>query len=178
MKTFSEFNNINENHNFTNEADTGLKGVKTFKNGLSVEIIKERYPWLLKAKFKNAVIGRDLDRLNVERLVWYDGTWIDGTWEKGTWLDGVWENGTWGNGSWKKGTWKNGEWEAGIWYDGTWESGTWQYGSWENGTWKKGTWKNGEWLDGTWENGTWKKGFILNEKTRRIEKSDEPPTEK
>src|SRR5574344_1189644 len=104
MKTFKPFENINENHNFTNEADSGLKGVRTFNNGLSVEIIKAIYPWLLKAKFKDAIIGKDSDGL----IVWYKGTWIDGTWENGTWLDGEWESGIWEDGTWEDGNWNNG----------------------------------------------------------------------
>ena len=105
MKTFSEFNNINEENTFTNESVGSLKGVITFKNGLSVEIIKEKYPWLMQAKFKNAVIGKDLDGL----IVWYKGTWYDGTWENGTWLDGVWEDGVWEDGVWEDGIWEAGE---------------------------------------------------------------------
>ena len=157
MKTFSEFNNINENINFTNESKSGLEGVKTFKNGLSVEIIKEKYPWLMSAKFKNAVIGKDKNGL----IVWYKGTWIDGTWENGTWLDGEWESGIWNDG-----TWIDGEWESGIWHDGQWE-----FGSWLDGTWEKGNW-----WDGTWKGGEWKRGEILNQETGVFEKSDEPPT--
>ncbi|MDD8056027.1 MAG: hypothetical protein PHV15_09095, partial [Thomasclavelia ramosa] len=103
MKTFSEFNNINEENTFTNESVGSLKGVITFKNGLSVEIIKEKYPWLMQAKFKNAVIGEDQNG-----LVWYKGTWIDGTWENGTWENGYFNNGTWRNGIWKNGTWNKG----------------------------------------------------------------------
>ena len=110
MKTFSGFNNINEENTFTNESVGSLKGVITFKNGLSVEIIKEKYPWLMQAKFKNAVIGK-----NENGIVWYRGTWIDGTWENGTWLDGTWENGTWLDGVWEDGVWEDGVWEDGIW---------------------------------------------------------------
>ena len=36
----------------------------------------EKYPWLLKAKFKDVVIGEDKNG-----LVWYDGIWKSGTWE-------------------------------------------------------------------------------------------------
>ena len=129
MKTFKEFNNINEENTFTNEADSGLEGVRTFKNGLSVEIIKEKYPWLLKAKFKNAVIGED-KRFGI---VWYEGTWIDGTWE-----NGYFDNGTWENGTWKNGTWQNGEWYGGVWEDGHWLSGKWFGGKWKKGKWHIG----------------------------------------
>ena len=168
MKTFSEFNNINENINFTNEADSGLEGVRTFKNGLSVEIIKEKYPWLMQAKFKDAVIGQDRDGF----IVWYKGTWIDGTWENGTWFDGEWESGIWEDGVWVKGTWKNGNWKS-----GTWENGIWQDGEWDSGFWFDGTWENGSWIDGDWKRGRWRGEEILNQETGEFEKSDEPPTE-
>ena len=115
MKTFKEFNNINEDYNFTNEAAGSLKGVKEYRDGLTPETVMKEFPWLLKAKFKDAVLG-----INPEgTLYWYDGTWISGTWEDGTWLDGTWENGTWLDGVWKNGVFKKGEWE-----NGTWESGT------------------------------------------------------
>ena len=111
MKTFSEFNNINENINFTNESKSGLEGVRTFKDGLTEEIIKEKYPWLLKAKFKDVVIGEDQNG-----LVWYDGIWYNGTWESGTWKDGWWYDGDWKNGTWENGIWKKGYWNLGkIW---------------------------------------------------------------
>ena len=102
MKTFKEFSKINENHNFTNEANSGLKGVKEYRDGLTPEIIQKDFPWLMQAKLENAVIGKNSDGL----IVWYKGTWISGTWEKGVWKNGTWENGTWQYGIWKDGKWK------------------------------------------------------------------------
>ncbi|MDD8056379.1 MAG: hypothetical protein PHV15_10940 [Thomasclavelia ramosa] len=146
MKAFKEFNNINEDYNLTNEAAGSLKGVKEYRDGLTPELILELFPWLLKAKFKDAVIGiRDgYGRRRGEKFL----RWYDGTWEKGVWKDGIWESGIWENGTWLDGHW----------VDGTWENGTWNKGTWWLGTWKNGTWKDGHWVDGTWENGTWIKG--------------------
>ena len=126
MKTFKEFNNINESK--INEDSNGLQGVKEYRDGLTPEMIQIYFPWLLKAKFKNAVIGLDED----VGLAWYDGTW-----EKGTWKDGMWYDGTWKNGKWLNGFWEN----------GVWEKGTWEDGYWGNGIWKDGTWKDGKIAD-------------------------------
>ena len=168
MKTFKEFSKINENINFTNESANALKGVKEYRDGLTPKIIKEEYPWLLKAKFKDAIIG--VDKRFV--LVWYDGVWESGTWEYGTW-----KSGTWKKGGWYDGTWESGSWLDGVWYNGTWISGTWEDGWWKDGTWKDGTWKDGIWFDGIWNLGRWKKGKIQNQETGKSEESDEPPTE-
>ena len=81
MKTFKEFNNINESK--INEDSNGIQGVKEYRDGLTPETVMKQFPWLLKAKFKNAVIGLDEDG-----LVWYDGIWENGIWKKGTWKDG------------------------------------------------------------------------------------------
>ena len=99
----------------------------------SVLEVLEKFPWLLKAKFKNADVYID-DFANEVLLLW-----LAGTWENGTWEDGVWEEGRWKNG--------------------TWEYGTWVSGQWDNGRWKDGIWKNGNWLDGTWKKGKWEGGF-------------------
>src|SRR5574344_1344280 len=121
MKTSKEFSKINENHNFTNESTSSLKGVKEYRDGLTPETVMKEFPWLLKAKFKDAVIGLDEDG----ELAWYDGIW-----EKGEWKTGTWKNGTWKFGTWYDGTWKNGDWEDGTWKSGTWEKGTWKFGTW------------------------------------------------
>jgi hypothetical protein len=71
-------------------------GIKELCNGLTLDIIKEKYSWLLNKenKFKDAVIGiKGYDKL----ICWYSGTWINGTW-----VDGTWENGTWKKGTWKE----------------------------------------------------------------------------
>ncbi len=157
MKTFKEFNNINESK--INESTGSLKGVKEYRDGLTPETVMKQFPWLLKAKFKDAVIGLDRDG----ELAWYDGTWKGGSWELGTWKNGTWEYGIWKKGFWEKGTWEYGIWKKGIWEDGTWEDGTWKDGYWENGTWEKGTWEDGRWKKGTWKKGTWKDGKIADD---------------
>ena len=73
MKTSKEFSKINENHNFTNESTSSLKGVKEYRDGLTPETVMKQFPWLLKAKFKDAVIGQTKSK----KLLWYSGTWID-----------------------------------------------------------------------------------------------------
>jgi len=64
MKTFEEFNNnINENINIT----SSLKGVKEYRNGLTPETVMKQFPWLLKAKFKDAVIRQTKSK----KLLWF-----------------------------------------------------------------------------------------------------------
>jgi hypothetical protein len=50
MKTYKEFSKINENHNFTNESTSSLKGVKEYRDCLTPETVMKEFPWLLKAK--------------------------------------------------------------------------------------------------------------------------------
>ena len=96
MKTFKEFNNINESK--INEDSNGLKGVKEYRDGLTPEIIQKEFPWLLEAKFKDAIIGLDEEG----GLAWYDGIWEKGNWENGTWKDGTWKKGKIYDGESKK----------------------------------------------------------------------------
>src|SRR5574344_832196 len=126
MKTFKEFNNINESK--INEDSNGLQGVKEYRDGLTLEMIQEQFPWILLAKIKNAVLGIDK-----KGLVWYNGTWKNGNWFDGTWKNGTWDKGVWGEGVWENGTWENGTGE-----DGRWEKGTWEDGDWKNGEWNRG----------------------------------------
>lgn len=105
-------------------------GIKELRNGLTLEILKEKHSWILVAKIENAILG-----LKDDTIIWYNGTWEFGIWESGIW--------------------KNGWWEDGIWKDGTWEKGKWENGWWEDGTWKDGIWKNGTWKNGTWITGKW-----------------------
>jgi hypothetical protein len=158
MKTIAEF--VNE----SKSSDLKKYGIKELQDGLTIEQIKKDFPWLLKAKIKDAVIGT-AQMPRYVALVWYDGTWKGGTWKKGNkWMDGIWEDGTWDggmwyDGTWKGGTWKDGMWEDGTWRDGTWKDGIWSRGTWEDGTWHGGTWKGGTWKDGMWINGDWQDGI-------------------
>lgn len=71
--------------------------------GGTKEDAEKKFPWLKKAKFKNAIID-----INSFYLVWKDGIWEFGIWKFGIWGDGVWESGTWKDGVWKGGRWKKG----------------------------------------------------------------------
>jgi len=62
-------------------------------DGLTVDVIKRKYIWLLNALVENAIIGQD-----DYGLVWYSGDWIAGEWEDGTWYSGIWYDGEWKNG--------------------------------------------------------------------------------
>ena len=56
MKTFKEFNNINESK--INEDSNGIQvSVKEYRDGLTPKIIQKDFRWLLKAKFKDAKFG-------------------------------------------------------------------------------------------------------------------------
>ena len=112
------------------ETNLSQYGIKELRDGLTIEIIESKFPWILKAKIKDAVIGQGQGK-----IIWYGGTWKNGTWEDGAWV---------------LGTWKDGEWNGGIWLNGRWEDGTWESGRWERGTWKNGTWYGGIWKDGVW----------------------------
>ena len=86
-------------------------GIEELTGGLTLDILKQKFSWILRAKIKNAVIGKE--NIGFDKIIWYEGTWEDGIWENGTWKYGIWENGTWINGDWHKGTMK--DWKGGIW---------------------------------------------------------------
>jgi len=122
--------------------------------------LKKNTPWILKVKFRDAIISSDSG--DATTLRWRKGVWLDGTWENGDWHTGTWEKGVWKRGTWDGGTWRNGHWKKGIWFNGLWMNGTWDKGLWSGGTWEGGTWKAGLWEKGTWKNGTWKNGTWKN----------------
>jgi hypothetical protein len=62
-------------------------------DGLTIDIVKRKYIWLLNAIVENAIIGQD-----DYGLVWYSGNWLAGEWEDGTWYSGIWFDGEWKNG--------------------------------------------------------------------------------
>jgi len=191
IKYPTEINDINWNINDEVVNITGIdNNPYRFRliDNLTFDEILDKYPWLLEAEIRNAVIGKDQNG-----LVWYKGTWdcgrwLGGTWYSGTWKTGVWYNGTWFNSRvttdnnsatidvidafgdysvWKGGTWfngtkKGGRWESGDWFDGTWEKGDWLGGTWRGGTWIDGNFKRGNWFDGTWTKGTFNSDFGLS----------------
>lgn len=104
--------------------------IKGFKDGLNLDIVRKKFPWVLNADIKDAVLG-----MKNNKLVWYNGIWQDGYWYSGIWLNGIWKNGNWNSGIWKNGTWYNGDWKFGYWYNGTWKMGFWYGGEWHGGKW-------------------------------------------
>jgi hypothetical protein len=67
----------------------------TLVDGVTPDIIKRKYIWLLNATVENAIVGQDS-----YGFVWYSGTWYSGEWEDGTWYSGIWYDGEWKNGRW------------------------------------------------------------------------------
>lgn len=91
-------------------------GIAELRGDLTLEIIKEKFPWLLKAKIEQAVLG--IDSQGEKKLIWYNGIWKSGVWE-----DGKWFNGTWKSGDWQDGSFSNGEFLDGVWHKGKWFGG-------------------------------------------------------
>jgi photosystem II stability/assembly factor-like uncharacterized protein len=134
-------------------------------DGLNIEIISVKYPWILEAEISGAVIGYD----EQENLQWYKGIWEGGRWFGGTWISGTWKMGDWYEGTWnskmitdrkisveidkKSSDEFQSTWYTGRWFDGTWNDGTWINGRFYDGDWNKGVWNNGTWNDGTWNGG-------------------------
>ena len=134
-------------------------------DGLTLDSVSLRFPWLLEAEVTDAVVGID----DKQELVWYKGIWESGRWFGGNWISGTWKYGDWYGGTWNsQNVTDNGlsvdvdinssgstqsVWFTGRWYDGTWNDGTWVNGRWYDGTWERGTWNNGIWNDGTWNYG-------------------------
>jgi len=162
-------------------------GIAELRDGLTLELLRDNpnTGWIVKScRTKDAVIGVQKIK-GIETIIWYDGSFLDGTWRGGIWHSGQWMNGTWKSGEWKDGTWHKGEWKDGTWYNGDWKSGTWTNGTWlagnwlsgswyggnfgtakwrystciwKNGTWYNGVFRGGIWSDGDWQNGTWNDG--------------------
>lgn len=113
-------------------------GIIELWDDLTVPIIHSKFPWLLEATIKDAVLGLDA----FDELTWLKGTWITGNWHNGTWRTGTWINGIWLNGSWGLTTNNIPTWHSGVWVHGTWYSGWWDSGEWRGGTWKSGIAQN------------------------------------
>jgi hypothetical protein len=150
-------------------------------DGLTVDTLSLRYPWILEAEIRNAIIGTD-----GSNIVWYKGIWECGRWFGGTWISGIWKSGDWYGGTWNSkkivdnlisveignntsdkslstwftGRWYDGTWNDGTWVDGRWYGGTWNTGDWYKGIWNDGTWNNGEFSGGIWVTGTWNDGIL------------------
>jgi len=150
-------------------------------DGLNIETLSLKYPWILEAEVSGALLG-----LDTSGLVWYKGFWECGRWFGGTWISGTWKSGDWYAGTWNskkitdnlisvevdssvsdtiQSTWFGGRWYAGTWNNGTWVDGRWYGGTWNTGNWYKGIWNDGTWNDGimsggVWVTGTWNGGIF------------------
>jgi len=150
-------------------------------DGLTVETLSLRFPWVLEAEIRNAIIGTD-----GTNIIWYKGIWECGRWFGGTWISGIWKSGDWYSGTWNSkkttdnlisveianntsdkslstwftGRWYDGTWNDGTWVDGRWYGGTWNAGDWYKGIWNDGTWNSGEFSGGIWVTGTWNNGIL------------------
>lgn len=151
-----------------------------------------QYSWILGENVltENAVVGCTQDNgPGTGTLIWYTGTWVEGTWCNGIWIQGNWESGIWVNGTryaypiqdfyyyvvytpvtnnilspWLSGTWLNGTWNGGIatdilWYNGTFNDGTIIDGRWYNGIFNKGIIKHIIWDDGLFTGGDFETGI-------------------
>ena len=134
-------------------------------DGLNIETVSLKYPWILEAEISGAVIGLD----EKSDLQWYKGIWEGGRWFGGTWISGTWKMGDWYAGTWNSKAIKDRKisieidktssdetksiWHTGRWFGGTWNDGTWMSGRFYDGDWNAGVWNNGTWNDGTWNNG-------------------------
>lgn len=151
-----------------------------------------QYSWILGENVltENAVVGCTQDNgPGTGTLIWYTGTWVEGTWCNGIWIQGTWESGIWVNGTryaypiqdfyyyvsyspvtnhllspWLAGTWLNGTWNGGIatdilWYNGTFNDGTIIDGRWYNGTFNKGIIKHIIWDGGLFTGGDFETGI-------------------
>ena len=139
-------------------------------DGLTINDLIVRYPWILEAEISNAAIGL----VNGE-LTWYSGVWECGRWFEGNWMSGQWMSGDFYGGTWnakkvidkkinieisdKKTIDDESIWHRGRWFDGTWNGGVWRTGRWYDGDFNSGKWLDGIWNDGTFNNGTWNGGI-------------------
>lgn len=117
-------------------------GISELRGRLTFEILKRKFPWVLKAKLHNAVIGI----APAGNFVWYSGSWLDGTWKNGVWRDGTFSKGVWLDGSWSGGYFFGTKWRRGTFRQGRfgpkaeWLGGTFEYGTFF------GNWRGGKWL--------------------------------
>ncbi len=97
--------------------------IKEYKDGLTMDIIKFKFPWLLEedVDIDDTILGYDK---STKKLIWYSGKWNSGTWKDGIWKDGAF---------FSKGIWEGGIFEDGMfngkWYGGEWKSSNF-YGKW------------------------------------------------
>lgn len=173
-------NVINNDDNTSSLVNLDLNNFKfNLIDGLYLDILVEKYPWVLEAEITNATIGIDDNGPIFYSGIWYCGRWFEGTWYSGIWLSGQWYGGEWNSnkvklnkisavvdtntinnkfsqwygGNHHSGTWNGGTWYNGRWIDGEWNNGIWFFGQWDQGTWNNGEFNSGIWIFGTWNNG-------------------------
>lgn len=148
-------------------------------DGLYLELVAEKFPWVLEAEIEDATIGQDSDGIIFYNGLWECGRWFGGKWYSGIWLggefyDGEWfsnkviitkisgkvdtnlisnEYSLWYGGNFHNGTWYDGKWFGGRFINGEWRNGLWFNGRWEQGLWLNGEFKRGVWIFGEWYNG-------------------------
>lgn len=149
----------------------------TLIDGLTPDMVKVKYIWLLNAIVENAIIGED-----DYGLVWYSGSWIAGEWEDGTWYSGIWYDGEWKNGNFYSyrfdtkqlllrnkrileknnptySQFRSGIWRRGKFYNGYFGPETYEE-RWENATlsdivyWYT-RWEGGDFFNGVFRNSAW-----------------------
>ncbi len=151
-------------------------------DGMNIDILNSKYPWILEAEIEDAIIGMD----SSQSLIWYTGIWECGRWFGGTWKSGTWKSGDWYGGVWESksitdklltvavdnvttnnsysnwfdGRWFGGTWSGGNWFNGRWYGGDWKTGNWYNGIWNDGNWRDGSFVGGIWVLGQWDNGIF------------------
>ena len=68
------------------EKEVRSYGIFELRDGLTLKTIKAKYPWLLLADMRNAILGT-----RSGNLVWYGGTWYGVTWYGGYWKGEGWD---------------------------------------------------------------------------------------
>lgn len=111
------YNNIGRKVSLKEDSNELYKkyGIKELEDGLTIEKIKKNWPWLLKGKMKNAVLG--LEPKNIPALK-------SGEWLGGGWFGGVFKNSVFKGGVFHKGVFKNSDWRGGEWIGGGWDDST------------------------------------------------------
>ena len=157
-------------------------------DGLTINDLIVRYPWILEAEISNAAIG-----LVNDELTWYSGVWECGRWFEGNWMSGQWMSGDFYGGTWnakkvidkkinieiadKKTIDDESIWHGGRWFDGTWNGGVWRTGRWYAGNFNSGKWLDGIWNDGTFNNGNWNGGiWVLGNWNNGVFNTDNKPS--
>lgn len=154
-------------------------------SGLTIEILKIKYNWILNASVRNCIIGEDQNG-----LVWFSGDWICGDWMNGTWYSGTWHDGTWYNGRWysylidkamvisnrfvvldkdkRYSVFKNGNWMQGDFYDGIFGDESREvltgatYFDLTNKNYISAYWNDGKFHNGLFKNSIWLNGIFYN----------------